>query len=253
MKKFYFLFILLGILVGYFIGVSLTPRTVIYKNLSTSPIIKYLPCEEPIIPENVSLASIKIPAVDQEGNGVVTSLEVQAFPGTGKTLVNIDRLLFWTDTQNSIRIAKMVAENVTGLNLSKYDLVYTIHANATVIEGPSAGAALTIATIAALENKKINSSVIMTGIINHDGTIGPVGNVLQKANASRDVGAKLFLVPLGQSKEVEYESKKYCQKIGSFQICHTEMIPKKVDIEKEVGIKVKEVENIQEALSYFLI
>ena len=67
------------------------------------------------------------------------------------------------------------------MDLSEYDLVYTIKANATVIEGASAGAALAVATVAALTGKELNSSVMMTGTINHDGTIGPVGGIFEKA------------------------------------------------------------------------
>ena len=64
--------------------------------------------------------------------------------------------------------------------------------------GPSAGAALTIATIAALKHDSIRSDVVITGTINADGTIGQIGGVLEKAQAAKDIGAKLFLVPVGQ-------------------------------------------------------
>ena len=51
-----------------------------------------------------------LPAVDSENKGVMTLLVVEALPGSGRTLVDVDNLLFWTDTQNSIRKAKKVAE-----------------------------------------------------------------------------------------------------------------------------------------------
>jgi uncharacterized protein len=165
----------------------------------------------------------------------------------------VDKLIFWTDTQNSIRTAKSVAEEITNTSLDNYDMIYTITANASVIEGPSAGAALTIATIAAIQKKQINSSVMMTGTINHDGTIGPVGEIIAKASAAKSIGAELFLVPLSQSAQVSYESKQYCEKIGFSQICTIEQIPSKVDVSEKTGIQVKEVKDIEEALKYFLI
>ncbi len=244
--------LIIGIVLGAYIGGYFTSQTVyIYKyRESTAEFLHFI---ELFNESNGSVASMIIPALDEQGNGVSTLLTVQAVPGSGRTLVNIDRLLFWIDTQNSIRTARSVAENITGINLSYYDLIYTISANASVIEGPSAGAALTIATVAALEGKRLNSSVMITGTINHDGTIGPVGGVLEKAEAAKSIGAQLFLVPLLQSSQITYETKKYCERIGWSQICTIEQIPKKVNISEEIGIEVKEVMNIEDALKYFLV
>jgi len=245
------LFMIIGIFIGAYIGGFFTSQTVnvYYYNYTNQAV-----CRQPMNfnSSTVSFASITVPAVDQEGNGVATTLDVQIVPGSGKTLANVDKLLFWTDTQNSIRTAKSVAENITNTSLDKYDMIYTITANASVIEGPSAGAALTIATIAAIQKKQINSSVMMTGTINHDGTIGPVGEIIAKAAAAKSIGAELFLVPLSQSAQISYESKRYCEKIGFSQICTIEQIPSKVDVSEKTGIQVKEVKDIGEALKYFL-
>jgi len=200
-----------------------------------------------------SFSAVRIPAVDKEENGVITILTVQVVPGSGQILTNIDKLLFWVDTQNSIRKATAVAENITGVNLTNYDIIYTIQANASVIGGPSAGAAITIATIAALENKTINESVMITGSMNHDGTIGPVGGVFEKAIVSREVGALTFLVPLTQSTQVSYKTREYCEKIGWMDFCTTETYPVKVDIEADAGIKVEEVMTIQDAMKFMIV
>lgn len=249
----YLIFAMLVFLLGYYIG-GINETIVIYHN-ETRPlnIVTYIPYLVNESYSNVSYASIIIPAVDEEGNGLTTVLTVQAIPGEGRVLANIDRLLFWTDTQNSIRTSSKVASNITGIDLSNYDIIYTIKTNATAVEGPSAGAALTIATIAALEHKRIDPKVLITGAVNHDGTIGPVGQILPKAEAAKDIGARLFLVPLLQSQEVTYKTSRYCEQIGPAQICTTEKVPKKVNISEEAGIEVVEVENIQKALEYFLV
>jgi len=192
-----------------------------------------------------------LPAVDADGNGVNTILTVEATRGSGRTLTDIDNLLFWADTQHSIRIARKVAENVTGKNEKDYDIVYTIEANASLIGGPSAGAALAIATIAALESKKLNNNVMITGSINHDGSMGPVSAILEKAKAAKEKGAEIFLVPLLQSRDVVYETSEHCEEFGSSEICTTETKPKKVDVAAEAGIEVKEVETIKDAMVYF--
>ncbi len=199
-----------------------------------------------------SLVIISVPAVDNQGNGVSTILKVEALPGEGKILTNINQLLFWVDTQYSIQTAKAVAENITKMNLSNVDLVYTIETEAQVIEGPSAGAALTLATIAAIESKNVNSSVMITGTINPDGSIGPVGGILAKAKVSKDIGAKLFLVPEGQGLQTSYKPIKRCEKVGAFTYCTVEYERERIDITQQAGIEVKEIGNIQEALKYFL-
>ncbi len=232
-----------------YLNLTVINQPVVVSNFSFPSQIK------PVKLENITSSgvSLKIPAVDNQGNGVVTTLKVETKPGEGRVLVNINQLLFWIDTQDSIRTAKEVAENVTGIDTSNVDIIYEIETNASIIEGPSAGAAMTIATIAALENKTINQSVMMTGTINHDGTIGPVGGIVAKAKASKDVGATLFLVPLGQAVQTYYKPEEYCKKFGPITYCTTEYKPERIDVAKEVGIQVKEVANIQEALKYFLI
>jgi len=211
---------------------------------------------EPVeIPTNFSgrYVSMKLPAVDSKGNGVTATLKVEVIPGEGRALTNVNQILFWVDTQHSIRTAMRVAENITGIDIDRYDVIYSIETNASVIEGPSAGAALTIATIASLENKRLNSSVMITGTINHDGSIGPVGQIIAKGRAAKENNATLYLVPVGQSSQIKYNEVKHCEKYGLVTFCSTELKPEKVYVDDEVGIKVKEVETIKDALRYFLI
>ena len=197
-------------------------------------------------------SSIKVPAVDENGNGVVTWLKVEVMPGEGRTLTDINQLLFWVDTQYSIQVAKAVAANYTKLNISGVDIIYAIDTEAGLVEGPSAGAALTVATVAALYNDTLNPNVMITGTINADGRVGPVGGILEKASAAKDVGAQTFLVPPGQSVQVTYNQVRECERIGPLIYCTTDYVPESVDIEEEAGIDIVEVSNIGEALKYFL-
>lgn len=203
-----------------------------------------------------SIATINVPAVDDQGNGVSTTIKVEAMPGEGRVLTDINNLLFWVDTQYSIQIAKSVAENVSGVNASKVDLVYAIETDASLIEGPSAGASLTVATIAVLENKTLNKSVVITGTINPDGSIGWVGGILAKAKAAKDIGSSLFLVPKGQGTQTSYQPVTECKEYnipGFYQkVCNVEYKEEKIDITKDAGIEVKEVSNIRDALKYFI-
>jgi len=201
---------------------------------------------------NGTLIELEVPAVDTLGKGVSTILSVEATKGSGKTLVDIENLLFWADTQQSIRMARYVAGNTTGKNLNNYDLIYSVKVqNASLIGGPSAGAAITIATIFALEEKKPKENVMITGTINHDGSIGPVSEILEKAKAVKQARAEIFLVPVSQSYDVEYDTSEHCQKFGTTEICSNETKTNEVNVSEQAGIKIVEVENINEALKYF--
>jgi uncharacterized protein len=242
--------LVIGIAVGAYIGGFLSSETITYYNITqiVSPTMSF---SEMFNDSDFSAATILVPAVDQEGNGVATVLEVRIVPGARRALVDIDKLLFFTDTQNSIRVSRAVSENITGADLSLYDIIYSIQANASVIEGPSAGAAMTIATIAALTDQEVDPDVMITGTINPDGAVGQVGAIMPKALAAKDIGAEIFLVPPGQSEQTVFENVETCEIIGITRVCDIERIPKKVDIEEEAGITVEEVRTIQEAMEFF--
>jgi uncharacterized protein len=236
-----------SIVIGILIGLS---ASYVYFNQlqpSQESQVPNLVIQEPVY----SKAQINLVAVDQNGNGITTGLVVEAKPGNGETLTNIDKLLFWTDTQQSIQTAKSVAENVTGISASNYDIIYSIESNATVVGGPSAGAALTIATIAALKNETLRSDVVITGTVNNDGSIGQIGGVLEKAKAAKDVGAKVFLVPLGQGQQTYLRPEENCTTRGRFQFCETTYKTVTINIGKDAGIPVLEVGNVSEAYKYF--
>ncbi len=203
------------------------------------------------VSSNESEAQIRLLAVDQDGNGVSTPLVVELRPGTGQTLANIDKLLFWTDTQESIQTAKSVAEDITGITPSNYDILYSIETESPVVGGPSAGAALTIATMAVLQNESLKEDVVITGTVNADGTIGQVGGILEKAQAAKDIGASLLLVPIGQGTQTTLVPNEECETRGKMMICQTTYEQETVSIGEDVGISVMEVANVSQAYGYF--
>jgi uncharacterized protein len=238
--------ILLGVLAGIWIGYYVSSQS-------------YQPTERVVTkyvyePSSISFsqAEIDLAAVDQNGNGVITPLIVQVKSGDGKILTNIEKLLFWVDTQQSIQTAIQVAESVTKIDVNKYDIIYTVESNSTLVGGPSAGAALTVATIAALQKKNIKSDVLMTGTINPDGTIGEVGGVLEKAQAAKALGAKLFLVPKGQGTETYVKPNESCLRQADRLICTIKYNEVTINIGKDAGIEVIEVANVTEAMKYLI-
>jgi PDZ domain-containing protein len=71
------------------------------------------------------------------------------------------------------------------------------------VSGPSAGLAFALVIIDDLTPGALTggSKVAVTGSIEADGSVGPVGGVAQKAVAAREHGASLMLVPVGEAAE----------------------------------------------------
>jgi uncharacterized protein len=155
--------------------------------------------------------------------GVTTEMEIELREGEGRILINTESKT-GIDLQTSIRTATIVAEKITGLNLGKTDILLTVKSESEeeIVDGPSAGAAMTVAIIAAIQNQPLDNSVYMTGTVNPDGTIGQVGGILEKGVAVAEEGATKFLVPQGQGvvpviegrRWKEISMQEYLQEIG---------------------------------------
>lgn len=81
------------------------------------------------------------------------------------------------------------------------NLPFHVDITTAAIGGPSAGLAFTLAIIDELSPGELlgNTKVAVTGTMSDDGTVGPIGALQQKAVAVKRAGAKVFLVPDGQS------------------------------------------------------
>jgi uncharacterized protein len=157
--------------------------------------------------------------------GVVADLTVEIRPGSGH--VYLDTIpLTKVDTQASARLAKEVACEVLELDCSKLDFLYTMRSPFVILGGPSAGAAFTATTMAALQGTQINNDVFVTGTINPAGSIGYVGGIYEKVVAAKDNGAKIVLVPKGQELvAVPGENKSVNLTIVALQDWNMQVIP----------------------------
>ncbi len=197
---------------------------------------------------------LKAPAVSRTPDGrlvgVATNFVITVAPGSGHVYLETWPLAE-VDMQASARLATQIAGEVTGKDMSKYDVFIQVRADSPIIGGPSAGGTMTVGIIAALEGWKVRDDVMMTGMINPDGTIGPVGGILEKAAAAASVGAKLFLIPEGQRIQMVQESEE--KNIGG--IIQITTRTRKVDVaqyaKERWGLEVKEVSDIYDAVYYF--
>ncbi|RLF90216.1 ATP-dependent protease [Thermococci archaeon] len=197
---------------------------------------------------------LKAPAVSMTSTGemigVPTEFVITVAPGSGHVYVETWPLTE-VDMQASARLAAEVAGRILGIDMSKYDVFIQVKADSPIIGGPSAGGTMTVGIIAALMGWELKSDVMMTGMINPDGSIGPVGGILEKASAAHQAGARIFLIPEGQRIQVVMETQR--KQIGPItQITTTQ---KKVDVakyaEERWGLKVIEVRDIYDAIYYF--
>ncbi|MCG8584649.1 MAG: hypothetical protein MI757_08060, partial [Pirellulales bacterium] len=68
-------------------------------------------------------------------------------------------------------------------------------------DGPSGGGLMTVGVLAAIRGDKIRSDAAMTGTINADGIIGPVGGIAYKIEGAAAAGKKLVVIPRGMDHE----------------------------------------------------
>jgi len=126
-------------------------------------------------------------------------------------------------------MAVIMSSFLLGVDPVDYRYTYDIGGRA---DGPSAGGLMTVATLAALLGQEIRADAAMTGTINPDGTIGPVGGIPHKIDGAAAKGKKLVLVPAGSRMSVDVNTG------SSVDV---------VERGRQKGVTVKEVSDVYEA------
>lgn len=87
----------------------------------------------------------------------------------------------------------------------KYDFPVDVSIETGLVGGPSAGLAFTLALIDDLTEGELTGgrNVAVTGTIDEQGNVGPVGGVAQKTVTARNAGAVAFLVPPDEEKDAK--------------------------------------------------
>ena len=200
---------------------------------------------------------LKVPAVYMSEEGVMYGVSTEfvvgiGWPGEGTTYFSAEPLT-QIDMQAASRIAVMIASTYADVPLNAYDYFIKVKSRSEVVGGPSGSGITATAFLALLTNTEVLPNVSMTGMIQPDGTIGPVGGITEKLKAMAKEGIKVFLIPKGQS--VVKEFKKYVENktIGNTVIITEKIVPVKVNVTelgRELGVEVIEVGSIVEAYRY---
>lgn len=100
--------------------------------------------------------------------------------------------------RTSVWLAALQASLALDRPLSDWIVWVEAIRNGERFDGPSAGGLLTAGILAGMTGQKANPRFTMTGTINPDGTIGPVGGIPQKFQAAIRAGKTTLGYPMGQ-------------------------------------------------------
>ncbi len=129
-------------------------------------------------------------------------------------------------------LAALAATELLGVDLREHRISFS---RTDLVDGPSAGALMTSGLIALLRGDGFPDDVSMTGTINPDGTIGPVGGIGHKLRGARADGITRFAIPLGQREDVN--------------LC-TGAREDMLALGRDLGIEVAEVGDVREAYAF---
>ncbi|MFX0549858.1 Lon family ATP-dependent protease [Hathewaya histolytica] len=134
--------------------------------------------------------------------GSTIEIEAVAFPAreNGKGIVRFNDTA-GSMAKDSVFNAATVIRKVTDKDIKDYDIHVNVVGGGN-IDGPSAGAAITICIISALLGKTIRQDIAITGEISLRGKVKPVGGIFEKVYGARRKGINLVIVPKENEKEV---------------------------------------------------
>ncbi|MBI2597616.1 MAG: hypothetical protein HYW50_00285 [Candidatus Diapherotrites archaeon] len=181
-------------------------------------------------------SQLKVLAVTSDGKGLGADLFLEIEEGSGGIWVSAEPLV-GTTTQSAARTARDVAKKFS-LEVEKHDFKFSIDSAASLVEGPSAGAAMALLIVSSLQNKVLPSNISVTGTIDGSGNVGPVGGVFEKSVEASKLGIELFMIPRGEAVQtVRIEGQ-----VKSINL--VEYGP------NDLGMTIVEVANIDDVIKY---
>jgi uncharacterized protein len=104
----------------------------------------------------------------------------------------------------AVWISSFISSGMLGKDLT--DFKFTAE-NTGYIDGASAGALMTAGFLATFTGASIDAKATMTGIVNPDGTVGPVGGIPHKFAAALAAGKKRLGYPVGQQFDFDFNER----------------------------------------------
>ena len=211
------------------------------EDLGKKYLKKYIKINEKMIHDKPDIGLINGLWANSQGKGGIISIECSFFPTP--TLLELKLTGMQGDVmKESMNVAKTLAWNLTPQSIQKQWIKLVedtcnkgIHVHcpegAVSKDGPSAGAAITIAMYSLLNGLKIKNNYAITGEITLKGDITAIGGLELKILGGIRAGVKTFLYPESNQRDFDECNKKY------------------QDFFKEKNVKFISVQKIQDALS----
>lgn len=144
---------------------------------------------------------------DAEGAVVsgVTTVDITAPKDDPRTLLSLDTSpleeqgagVMW---QAATALAEAHSVMESGFDPRLGQVTYSIPEQ---IDGPSAGALLSVGSLAAINDVPLLPGMTMTGTVRPDGSVGPVGGIPAKLRAAAEAGLTRVLIPLGETTSID--------------------------------------------------
>lgn len=164
--------------------------------------------------------------------GAILQVEAVLMPGSGK-LIMTGQLgdVMKESMQAAMTYAKSHSEafGIDTKMFTSYDLHIHLPAGAIPKDGPSAGITLLSSILSAYTHRAISGDFAMTGELNLQGDVLPIGGLKEKILAAKQHGLKTIIIPKSNQQDL----------IGLDKISE--------------GLKIVLVENVQEVLEYVLM
>jgi hypothetical protein len=154
-----------------------------------------------------SVTALAVNSVTEEGSTHPVVVRVSPNP-SGETSVGVlEQFSSGTGDQwrASAWIAAFCASRFTDSLISDHEFLLRTTGH---IDGPSAGMMITAVMIAMIKGDSTVAHAAMTGTINPDGSIGPVGGIPAKLEAAAKAGIKKFGYPTGQRLSQDHKASK---------------------------------------------
>lgn len=149
------------------------------------------------------IVSLDGKSIDSFEELVVSLAELRAGDVVGIEAIRLDENGDETLVPGSITLGVRALESAgierAATQLRDRDLPFEVSFTTEDIGGPSAGLAFTLTVLDVLTDGDLTggANIVVTGTIDRDGNVGPIGGVKQKAFAAKRSDADVFIVPEG--------------------------------------------------------
>jgi hypothetical protein len=152
----------------------------------------------PIAPGKVAIDAMVVKLDPKDTHGALTPVKLSTAPNSdGSVQVGVfEEMAGGAGSQwrAGVWVAAFVAANTLNKDLTDFTFSAT---SGGYIDGASASGLMAAGFLASITGAPVDPTVTMTGIINPDGTIGPVGGIPEKVLAAIDKGKKKIGFPIG--------------------------------------------------------